>query len=53
MEKIVILDYSVGDVHVYDLPKEVSAEEFMDKSEHKTSECSWMTLPQEFNIIIH
>lgn len=42
METLVVLDYSVGGVFIYDLEKSEDVLSVLKKHNHKESECSWM-----------
>lgn len=42
-ESIAVLDYSVSEVHIYEVPNEdIDIEEFLKNRGHKMSECSYM-----------
>jgi len=59
MKKIIILDTSTTEVHVYNIPNvdaqtsEKTEEWITKKTTHKLSECSWMILPKTFQIYFH
>lgn len=52
-EKLVILDYSTSEVHVYDVDSEANIdEEYLENLGYHCSNCSWM-FGQEIGIIHH
>lgn len=59
MKKIIILDASTTEVHVYNIPNadgqtsEKTEEWIIENTTHKLSECSWLVLPQTYQIYIH
>lgn len=43
MEKLVILDYSTGEVDVYDIDSDVEVNEYLIESlGHNSNDCYWM-----------
>lgn len=39
---IAVLDYSVGEVHIYRIPEDADVAEFLKRKGHKPSECNYM-----------
>lgn len=50
METLVILDYSIGGVFIYDLEESEDVLSVLKKHNHKESECAWMYTS---NFILH
>lgn len=56
MKKIIILDVSTTEVHIYNIPNvnaqdSEKTEEWITKNTtHRLSECNWMILPQSYQI---
>jgi hypothetical protein len=59
MKKIIILDASTSEVHIYNIPngKTKTTEDIEDwitsNTQHRLSESSWMLLPLTFQFSIH
>ncbi len=59
MKKLIILDASTTEIHVYSIPNantqtSESIEDWIAKNTtHRQSECSWMLLPQTYQIYHH
>jgi len=56
MIKLVILSYDEGKVHIYSAKKGLQYEEYedlIDKFGHQLSECYWMLVDGDNDIIVH
>jgi len=59
MKKLIILDASTTEVHVYSLPNNQSKTTedveawILANTQHRLSECSWMILPTIFQFTVH
>lgn len=41
-EELVVIDYSVGSVFIYDISTSTDVNNFLKKHNHNSDECSWM-----------
>lgn len=54
-EKVIVMDYSTGEVHIYTLPENCNdVEDFLDgcKELSRTKDCHWMIV-KEIKLEIH
>lgn len=49
--KVIVLDFTTGEVHIYSLKHDEDAEEFIENSDHNLSNIQWMTTDKQ--IVIH
>lgn len=53
MKKLIVLDFTSGEVHVYSFrEKKKEPEDILMHNNHQVSNCEWM-VTEEINLIIH
>ena len=52
MDKLIVLDFATGEVNIYNIKPEQTAEDLLDEWGHKEGECEWMQV-KELSLTIH
>lgn len=53
MKKLIVLDFTSGEVHVYSFREnKKESEEILMENDHQVSNCEWM-VTEDINLIIH
>lgn len=53
MEELAVIDYNIGEIHIYKVPQDVEiTDEYLDNLGHRGKDCYWM-VGNNINIVKH